>query len=180
MGETSVKVRVFDLKGEKYRDVDVLVDTGATYTAIPERILEEIGIERIGKVRIEFANGEIEERDIGNVLIEVEGIRRANPVIFAKEKDASVLGLITLESCGLTVDPVSKKLIPLKKIHFYFQSPLIPLHQGGDCQSPLIPLLQGGNCQSPLIPLHQGGIFFLPLLQKGGRGMFKTRRQKPC
>jgi len=127
MGETFVKIKVFNLKNEKEQEVEVLVDTGATYTILPEGILKEIGVEKIGKVNIEFANGEVEQRDIGNALVEVEGIRRANPVLFAKEKDAVVLGLITLESCGLTVDPVSKKLVPLPKIHHYGSKGLTPL-----------------------------------------------------
>ncbi len=119
MGETIAKIKVFDLTGKRSIEVNALVDTGATYTAIPEKLLESIGIKKDGKIKIKFANGKIEERYIGNVLIEVEGIKRANPVIFAKEEDAIVIGLITLESCGLTVDPISKKLIPLPEIHHY-------------------------------------------------------------
>ncbi len=93
-----------------------MADTGATYTALPERILKEISVEKIGEVNIEFANGEVEKRYIANALIEVEGIKRANPVTFAKKNEARVLGLINLGFCGLTVDPVSKKLVPLPKI----------------------------------------------------------------
>jgi clan AA aspartic protease len=119
MGETTVRIKVSSLTGEESAEVEVLVDTGATYTAIPETILERLGVERIGKVKIEFANGEMEERDIGNALIEIDGMKRANPVLFAKGRDAVVFGLVTLESCGLTVDPVSRKLVPLAKIHQY-------------------------------------------------------------
>lgn len=119
MGETIVKIIVSNLTDKETAEVEVLVDTGATYTAIPEGILKRLKVKRTRKVKIEFANGEVEERNIGNVWIEVDGIKTANPVIFAKEKDAIVFGLITLESCGLTVDPVSKKLVPLPKIHHY-------------------------------------------------------------
>lgn len=119
MGETIVKIKVSHLTNKKSAEIEVLVDTGATYTSVPGEILKGLNAEKIDTVKIEFANGEIEERDIGNVMIEVEGIKRANPVIFAKEKDAIVLGVITLESCGLTVDPISRKLVPLPKIHHY-------------------------------------------------------------
>mgnify|MGYP000386116150 CR=1 FL=1 len=119
MGETIVKIRVFNLTSTKSAEISVLVDTGATYTALPQQVLDELGIPKAGKVNIEFANGVVEEREIGNALIEVEGIRRATPVLFAREKDAYVLGLVTLEAYGLTVDPVTKKLIPLLKIHHY-------------------------------------------------------------
>lgn len=119
MGETIVKIKVSGLSNRKVAEVEVLVDTGATYTAIPEQILRKLNVRRVRKIHIEFANGQVERRDIGDVMIEVRGIRTPNPVIFAKQRDARVLGLITLESCGLTVDPMSKKLVPLRKIHHF-------------------------------------------------------------
>jgi len=119
MGETIIKIKVSNLSNKRTAEVDVLVDTGATYTTIPETLLEKLKVKRVRKVNIEFANGKVETRDIGDVWLEVGRIKTSNPVIFAKKKDAKVLGVITLESCGLTVDPVSKKLVPLPKIHHY-------------------------------------------------------------
>jgi len=120
MGETIVKIKVSSLKNLNWREIETIADTGATYTAIPEEVLKELKVERVRKVNIEFANGKVEPRDVGDVFIEVEGIVTPNPVIFAQKDDASVLGLVTLESCGLTVDPISRKLVPLPKIHHYF------------------------------------------------------------
>ncbi|MEO0114612.1 MAG: retroviral-like aspartic protease family protein [candidate division WOR-3 bacterium] len=85
MGDTFVKIKVSNLKNEKKKEVEILVDTGATYTALPEEILNEIGVEATGKINIEFANGAVEERLTGAVWIEVEGRRVPNPVIFAKK-----------------------------------------------------------------------------------------------
>ena len=119
MGETIVKIKVSGVSNRKTEEVEVLVDTGATYTAIPEQILRKLNVRKVRKINIEFANGQVEKREIGDVMIEVNGIKTPNPVIFAKEKDARVLGLVTLESCGLTVDPLSKKPVPLRKIHHY-------------------------------------------------------------
>lgn len=119
MGETIVKIKISNLRNEKMSEVEALVDTGATYTSIPEKILKRLKVKKTGKVKIEFANGEVEERAIGGIWIEIKGRKTPNPVIFAKRKDAIVVGLVTLESCGLTVDPVSKKLVPLPKIHHY-------------------------------------------------------------
>jgi clan AA aspartic protease len=119
MGETIVKIRVSNLTNKKTGEIEVLVDTGATYTTVPGEILEELGVEKVDKVVIELADGRTLERYIGNIYIEVEGRKRANPVIFGEESDASILGLVSLESCGLTVDPVNRKLVPLPKIHHY-------------------------------------------------------------
>jgi predicted aspartyl protease len=119
MGETIAKIKVASLTNEKKVELEALVDTGATYTSLPTEILDSLGVKKVDKVNIEFANGIVEERYLGNVFIEVEGKVCPNRVIFAKKGDATVLGLITLESCGLTVDPINRKLVPLTKVHHY-------------------------------------------------------------
>ncbi len=119
MGETVVNLKVSTLKDLNWQKVEVLADMGATYTTVPGKVLQQLGVEQAEKIHIKFANGEVEERYIGNVLIELEGRIRANPVIFGEKNDALVLGLITLESCGLTVDTINRKLVPLPEIHHY-------------------------------------------------------------
>lgn len=123
MGETIVKVKVSTLTNKKFAEVEALVDTGATYTSLPCDLLESLGVKKVDKVNIEFANGKVEERSVGFILIEVEGVLTPNRVLFAEKGDAVVLGLVTLESCGLTVDPINKKLVLLPKIHQYKTSP---------------------------------------------------------
>ena len=92
---------------------------GATYTSIASEILHKLNVEKVRKVNIEFANGKVEQRYVGDVYIKVESIKVPNQIIFAEKDDASVLGLVTLESCGLTVDTINRKLVPLPKIHHY-------------------------------------------------------------
>jgi predicted aspartyl protease len=119
MGETIVKIKVSSLTNKKLAEVEVLADTGTTYTTLPAETLEELGVKRSRKIDLELANGSIIQRDMSNVLLEVEGIQTANPVIFAEKNDAFILGLVTLESCGLMVDTINRKLVPLPKIHHY-------------------------------------------------------------
>ncbi|MEW6686191.1 MAG: clan AA aspartic protease [Candidatus Edwardsbacteria bacterium] len=120
MGETIARIKISSSTNRKSAELEVLVDTGATYTTISESILQNLGIETIDRVSIELADGRIIERDLGEAIIEVEGKKRTTPVIFGKENDATILGLVTLESCGLTVDPINRKLVPLPKIHQYY------------------------------------------------------------
>lgn len=119
MGETVVKIKVSNLTDKKSTDVEVLVDSGATYTTIPEPILQKLGIEVVDKITIELADGRLIERNIGNAIVEVEGKVRSTPILFGQEGDATIMGLVTLEACGLTVDTVNRKLVPLLKIHHY-------------------------------------------------------------
>ncbi|MEW6104236.1 MAG: retroviral-like aspartic protease family protein [bacterium] len=119
MGEVVTKIKVSHLANKKFVEIETLVDTGATYTVIPSKILEDLNISKIRRINVEFANGEVEERDMGDVYIELENVRVPNQIIFGKEKDAIVLGLITIESAGMTVDPINRKLLFLPKIHCY-------------------------------------------------------------
>lgn len=119
MGETIVKIKITSLANTKTCEIEALVDTGATYTTIPEQILQNLGVKIIDRVTIELADGSTTERDMGEIRVEVEGKIRPTPVLFGKEGDATILGLVTLEACGLTVDTIHKKLVPLPKIHHY-------------------------------------------------------------
>jgi len=53
MGKVFINVRVFnpyDL--DKFREVELLVDSGSIYTVIPRKILESIGVKPDGRKRI--------------------------------------------------------------------------------------------------------------------------------
>jgi predicted aspartyl protease len=99
--------------------VNALADTGATYTSIPAAILAGIGVTQIDTVKIELADGRAVRRRLGNALVHLQGKTRATPVIFGMKGDATVVGLVALEACGLTVDTVNRRLVPIEKIHHY-------------------------------------------------------------
>lgn len=129
MGETIVKIKVSPLTNQRVKEVEVLADTGATYTVIPRTILESLEVKPVDRIKVRLADGRTIERSIGNVIMEIEGKTRATPIIFGEKEDAPILGLVTLEACGLTVDTVNKKLVPLPEIHHYFLTSPNPLQQ---------------------------------------------------
>lgn len=58
MGFTYVKVRVSNpLKVERFKDVDLLVDSGAVFTSIPREVLEELGLSPIDRERLRVYGG---------------------------------------------------------------------------------------------------------------------------
>jgi clan AA aspartic protease len=115
MGFTYIKVRVSNpLKAEKFKDVDLLVDSGAIFTSIPREVLEELGLSPIDREKLRVYGGGIVERDVGWALVEYGGKRRVVPVIFGEKGDASVLGATSLEALGYQVDPVTKRLRPVE------------------------------------------------------------------
>ena len=99
--------------------LEVLVDTGATLTVLPGKLLERMGIEPIrnqdGSVKMInaiLANGQTVERKVAEARLRLEGQEVTTRIIFGTPDDAALLGVIVLETLGLAVDPVSRRLVP--------------------------------------------------------------------
>ncbi len=120
MGLTHVTVRLrsFGVPNGSY-EASFLVDTGATDCLAPASALRKIGVQPVGRNMYEVANGTAEEFEFGMVEITVMDEITAGRVIFGPENAESLLGVTTLESAGLTIDPANQQLrrlpaIPLK------------------------------------------------------------------
>jgi len=105
-------------------ELEGIVDTGAIYSVVPRRILEELGVKPVERRRFKAFGGYV-ERDLGEVGIELMGRRRTITVIFGETDDAIVLGVTALESFGLEVDPVrgTLKEAELLMLTFQLESP---------------------------------------------------------
>ena len=114
MGYTKVRVKISNPnEPSKYREKELLVDTGAVYTVVNARDLREVGIGIIDKMDFYSINNQKLTREVGVSIVEVMGRRWLTNIIFGEEGDNEVLGVTTLEQLGLQVDPVSKEIKPL-------------------------------------------------------------------
>jgi len=100
----------------KCLDLELLVDTGSTYTWIRRSKLRGLGIRPMGRRKFRTIENRIIEREIGEAVIECLGRRATTIVVFAEERDNEVLGLHALEGLGLEVDPVTKQLREVEAI----------------------------------------------------------------
>jgi predicted aspartyl protease len=115
MGMTEVTVRVVNLTdATRFVDVDMVVDSGAIYSIVPASMLRRIGVAPRETKPFALANGESVRRELGDVRYEIEGCTGAAPVIFGRRGDASLLGVVTLEALGLRLDPLRRRLRPLR------------------------------------------------------------------
>lgn len=113
MGFTSVEIYIHNPEEPtRCRQVTLLVDTGAMYTIVPAKILEDLGIKSLGRRKFTLANGQKIDRYIGGALYKLGEYSGHAPVIFGEEGDYSILGVTSLEALGLQIDPVTKQLKP--------------------------------------------------------------------
>ncbi|MBM4045874.1 MAG: hypothetical protein FJ279_12220 [Planctomycetes bacterium] len=89
---------------------NVLIDTGATYTVLPEKVLKQVGAwGPMPDVKIELGNGKKLKAKAYGVTVAIRGAR--SPTICLTFKGAqTVVGVETLESIGLKLDPTTGKL----------------------------------------------------------------------
>lgn len=92
--------------------LELLVDTGATISFIPADVLANLEIApRWAEREFETASGAVIRRRVGVAPLEVDGYETITPVVFGEPGDAAVLGTAALESLGLIVDPIARRLI---------------------------------------------------------------------
>ena len=112
MGTVKVTIAVGDPQGRMFKDLEVTVDTGSTYTAVPRELLQRFGVPVERSLPSETADGRIVPVDVGRTTIRLEGLEFPTPVIFAEEGEPSLLGVVSLEEAALAVDPLAGRLIP--------------------------------------------------------------------
>jgi len=96
------------------RDLEGLVDTGALFTQVPADVLAGIGIAPSGTRTVQYADGRREVVPIAKADIVITGIESATVILCGRAGSLVLVGATTLETLGLGVDPLNKKLIPIE------------------------------------------------------------------
>jgi len=106
-----ITVRSLSRSGKSWRG-RALVDTGATDTFLPSRVLRGIGIAPAGHRTYELADGTEPELPIGFGVVEVQGRAAGCTLVFAGHAEEPLLGVTVLESTGFCIDPQRERLMP--------------------------------------------------------------------
>ncbi len=96
--------------------VEFLIDSGAIYSVVPAKTLKKLGIKSLVKEEFRLANGEKITRKRGGALFKYGKKIGVADVIFGEPGDQNLLGVTTLESLGLSLDPLRRELKPLPMI----------------------------------------------------------------
>ncbi len=111
MGTFSVDVEVGDPQGNRYEMVRALVDTGSTYTTLPDGLLRRLDVVPTGTRSFVLADERRVQRDVAIAWVRLEGDAYPSLVVFGPDDAQPLLGAVTLETFGLAVDPINQRLI---------------------------------------------------------------------
>lgn len=118
MGTVKVTIAIRDTQQHSFEDLEVTVDTGSTFSAVPRQLLQRLGVLVERSMPSETADGRIVPVDVGTATIRLEGFEFPTPVIFAEEGEPSLLGVVSLEQAALAVDPVAGRLAPTNLLRY--------------------------------------------------------------
>jgi predicted aspartyl protease len=110
VGTFSVRVEVSGAEAGPFVPVELLVDTGATYTVLPRRLLGELGVEPHHRGEFGLGDGSRVELEVGRVWLRFEDRLEHTFVVFG---EVALLGAVTLEELNRVVDPVEQRLVPV-------------------------------------------------------------------
>jgi len=113
MGTTYIEGVVTGPTGKKVT-VRFLVDSGASYTLLPEKVWKRIGLKPKRAELFALADGTTIERQVSEAHIALARADGHTPVILGENGDHPLLGVVTLENLGLVLNPFSRKLQPMR------------------------------------------------------------------
>ena len=115
MGMTMVRARLANVVDRtRETTVEMTVDSGAIYSVVPALTLREINVRPERTETFWLADGRSVRRRVGHVVFEIQERQGISKVVFGRAGDTSLLGVLTLEVLGLSLDPLKRTLRPLK------------------------------------------------------------------
>lgn len=117
MGITNLRVKIANpTKPTIFESVHFMVDSGAVYSVVDSVILKKLGIKPMSEKEFSLANGDLITRKMGGALYSYGDEKGHAPVIFGEKGDSNLLGAVTLESMGLILDPMKRRLLSLPMV----------------------------------------------------------------
>lgn len=115
MALTRVEATVTGPTGESVA-VELLVDSGAMYSLLPDGIWQQIELAPKRTMRFTLADGTTIERRISECHFALAGVDGHSPVVLGEPGDEALLGTVTLEVMGLMLNPFTRTLEPMRML----------------------------------------------------------------
>ena len=95
-------------------EVKCLVDTGAMFTSLPRPRMEALGLTPRWRVPIQLADGRHDQWPATEILMMIDGRTLHTTCLFGPPDSLPLLGAVSLEQFGLSVDPLARTLVPTR------------------------------------------------------------------
>jgi len=110
VGHVNIALRLSNpVDPTKNLETTALVDTGATFTTVPRRIFENLQLTVLAKRKVRTAP-KMETLEESFVAVEINGDQTVTPILISDTLEKILVGVITLESLALAVNPTTGKL----------------------------------------------------------------------
>ena len=116
MGRTHVDLKIHGAARSVV--VSALADTAATFTKVPVRVFDELGLETAYETAVEVADGRVISRRLAPAEVEIAGVRRLVLVAAGGDGEQPLVGYTTLETLGFKVNTVTHELEPTPAIEY--------------------------------------------------------------
>lgn len=116
MGTFSMEISIGSRDRDEWVTLDALVDTGAFVTSAPASLLRGLGVEPMRMQEFTFPDGQTREMEIGQARVRVADREVTTLVVFNDGGSMPLLGALTLEGVFMGVDPVHKRLVPIRAV----------------------------------------------------------------
>jgi hypothetical protein len=101
---------------EASEELEFLVDSGAVYSVVPASVLERLGIRPYAEQEFRLANATRIVRKRGAAFFRYGDRIGVADVVFGEPDDYCLLGALSLEALGLSLDPLRRELVPMPMI----------------------------------------------------------------
>jgi predicted aspartyl protease len=91
------------------------------FTQVPADLVARIGLAQSGVRAVHYADGSKDVVPVAKADIAINGTEIATMVMCGKPNSLILIGVATLETLGLGVDPVHKQLIPIDAPMAFFE-----------------------------------------------------------
>ena len=112
MGEVRAMLGIWAADGSDLQHIDMRVDTGASYSQLPGKLLRDLGwVPNLPPRRAGLADGTLTMVEMGEVKIQYDDVNLVRVFIFGEKDCPKLLGSDTLQGLGMGVDPVNHRLV---------------------------------------------------------------------
>ena len=112
MGEVRTTLGIWAADGSDLQQIDMQVDTGASYSQLPSDTLRNLGwVPNLPPRPAALADGTRTMVEMGEVKIRYNDVDLVRLFVFGEGNCPKLLGSDTLQGLGMGVDPVNHRLI---------------------------------------------------------------------